>query len=269
MHIDSLFLMTFLSSIYIDKNEELSILDVGSYDVGGTYKNIFNKEKWSYTGADIEEGPNVDTVVDLGYKWSDIPSNTYDVVISGQCLEHVEAPWLWERAVERVLKPGGWCIVIAPWIHCYHAYPLDCWRIFPDGLRYLMTKWGSFSEVACDIFNEDTYFVGRKHPVSVTTDRTITGTIDCHKCLHAMKTNGEIWACPTCGEKIKVFDNWPVSVNKANALSAEEAIEVEKAITEGKCVRYSYEIHDKKYQQGTPKWVDVEVKHPVAKAAEL
>ena len=38
-----------------------SILDVGSYDVGGSIRDLFNKN--DYTGVDIIEGPNVDFVI--------------------------------------------------------------------------------------------------------------------------------------------------------------------------------------------------------------
>ena len=46
---------------YCEKNiENKKILDVGSYDVNGTMKPIF--EKGQYIGLDMEEGPNVDIV---------------------------------------------------------------------------------------------------------------------------------------------------------------------------------------------------------------
>ena len=39
-----------------------SVLDVGSYDVNGTYRPLF-PAGWDYLGVDIEKGPNVDLVV--------------------------------------------------------------------------------------------------------------------------------------------------------------------------------------------------------------
>ena len=42
--------------------ENKKILDIGSYDVNGTLKPIF--EKGNYIGLDMEAGPNVDVVSD-------------------------------------------------------------------------------------------------------------------------------------------------------------------------------------------------------------
>jgi SAM-dependent methyltransferase len=81
------------------------VLDVGSYNVNGTYRPIFGSG-YSYQGLDISPGPNVDIVANNLYRWP-VEDNFYDLVISGQCLEHVEAPWLWIDEVYRVCKPGG------------------------------------------------------------------------------------------------------------------------------------------------------------------
>ena len=40
----------------------LRILDVGSYDVNGSYKTLFTSPTFEYTGLDMESGPNVDIV---------------------------------------------------------------------------------------------------------------------------------------------------------------------------------------------------------------
>jgi hypothetical protein len=42
---------------------EVSVLDMGSYDVNGSYRHLFNEERYQYTGVDTEEGPNVDVVL--------------------------------------------------------------------------------------------------------------------------------------------------------------------------------------------------------------
>ena len=150
---------------------ELEILDVGSLDINGSYRKLFDSNpKWHYVGADAQGGSNVDVVLDWDYKWTEIQDESFDVVISGQTLEHVEAPWLAAKAMERVCRKDGLYVVIVPSRCDYHPYPLDCWRIFPDGMRYLMTKISSFSEIECQMFEyeldgvrvADTVFVGRK-----------------------------------------------------------------------------------------------------------
>ena len=64
-----------------DNIENKKILDVGSYDVNGTMKPIFQKGK--YVGLDMEKGPNVD-IVGVSHQ---IPfeKDEFDIVISSSC----------------------------------------------------------------------------------------------------------------------------------------------------------------------------------------
>lgn len=123
------------------RNNKISILDVGSQDVGGegggSYKNIFGNKNWKYVGADMKKGNNVDIVIKDVYRWKEIDSNSFDVVVSGQAFEHVEYFWLTMKEVKRVLKKDGLCCIIAPSSGPEHKYPLDCWRFYPDGFKAL------------------------------------------------------------------------------------------------------------------------------------
>lgn len=121
---------------YLNKNNELDILDVGSYDVNGTYKPLFQNPKWKYSGLDIVEGPNVDIVSRSAYDFG--LDKQFDVVVSGNCLEHVEAPWKWIKEVYNATKSGGVICIITPFSLGEHRYPVDCWRLLPDGYRYLL-----------------------------------------------------------------------------------------------------------------------------------
>jgi len=145
----------------LDKNNPLKILDVGSFDVCGSYKPLFDFPQWQYVGLDIIEGPNVDLVVDP-YEWA-VEDCSYDVVISGQCLEHVEMPWRWIMDVERVCKRGGLIIIIVPWNCHIHRHPVDCWRVLPDGLKVLCTKCADLDLQRCDAINcSDVLAIARK-----------------------------------------------------------------------------------------------------------
>jgi SAM-dependent methyltransferase len=81
-----------------------------------------------------------------------IPDNTYDLVFSAQVIEHVRKIWRWMPEVARVCKPGGLVITINPVSWHYHESPVDCWRIYPEGMRalcddagleVLLSEWGS------------------------------------------------------------------------------------------------------------------------------
>lgn len=66
------------------ENQELSILDIGSQNVNGSYKLLFDKPYWKYYGCDMVEGDNVNIVLKDIYNWKEIKSHSFDVVISGQ-----------------------------------------------------------------------------------------------------------------------------------------------------------------------------------------
>jgi hypothetical protein len=123
---------------YCEKNiENKKILDVGSYDVNGTMKPIF--EKGQYVGLDMEAGPNVD-IVRVSH---DIPfeKDEFDIVISSSCFEHDDMFWISFQEMCRVLKPGGYMYVQAPSNGPYHGWPGDNWRFYIDSWKAL-EKWG-------------------------------------------------------------------------------------------------------------------------------
>jgi SAM-dependent methyltransferase len=124
---------------------EFNVLDVGSQHVEGnllSYRSIFESlHNARYSGLDMIAGQNVDVVAKDPYKFP-LESNSFDLVISGQAFEHIEFPWLTIREIERVLRPGGFAIIIAPSSGPEHRYPNDCWRFYPDGMRAL-GKWAS------------------------------------------------------------------------------------------------------------------------------
>jgi SAM-dependent methyltransferase len=119
---------------YLLPSKSLKILDVGSYDVNGSYRQLFPSDSFEYTGMDMAPGPNVDIVPRNTYNWSEIDSESFDVVISGQAFEHIEFFWLTMAEMVRVAKRDGLFCIIAPNGFGEHRYPVDCWRFFTDGL---------------------------------------------------------------------------------------------------------------------------------------
>jgi len=115
--------------------ERLTILDLGSQDINGSYRPLFSEPAWRYVGIDMVAGKNVDVVLRDPYHWREIAANSADVVISGQTFEHTEFFWLTMHQIARALKPGGLCCVLAPSSGPEHRYPVDCWRVYPDGFR--------------------------------------------------------------------------------------------------------------------------------------
>jgi SAM-dependent methyltransferase len=111
-------------------------------DVGAT------KTMWNY-GEAVKENGNVYKTLDWGtnadyevnsYDWSHIPKQEFDVVISGQALEHDKYFWKTLENIRSILKSGDLVIIILPSCGAIHRYPVDCWRFYPDCAE-------SFSEI--------------------------------------------------------------------------------------------------------------------------
>jgi SAM-dependent methyltransferase len=119
------------------RTDELSLLDVGSQLVSvdqTTYKSLFDAPSWRYVGLDVEPGINVDVAVADPYRWEEVEADSFDVVVSGQALEHVKFFWLTAFEIGRVLKPGGITMLLAPSGGFEHRFPVDCWRYYRDGM---------------------------------------------------------------------------------------------------------------------------------------
>jgi SAM-dependent methyltransferase len=129
-----------LVSTYLDRDRALEAIDIGSYDVNGSYRTLFDNPSWRYTGVDLESGPGVDVVLRSPYGFP-FATGSADVILSGQAFEHVEYFWMTWLEMIRVLRPGGLIFLIAPSRGPEHRYPQDCWRFYPDGYRAL-AKFG-------------------------------------------------------------------------------------------------------------------------------
>lgn len=129
------FIREYIERYYIhESTEKLKVLDVGSQNVNGTYRTLFNQQIYDYQGLDVSQGDNVDIIPDDCYDWKELRTNFFDVVISGQAIEHIEFPWKTFKEISRVMKDTGICCIIAPSSLFEHRYPIDCYRFYPDGL---------------------------------------------------------------------------------------------------------------------------------------
>jgi SAM-dependent methyltransferase len=137
MHQSSIDKMQSFKDKYLQdkQSDKLIIFDLGSQNIGGSYRPIFESPNWKYFGVDVEAGENVDIVISNPYRWDEIQSGSVDVLISGQTLEHIEYFWITIMEIARVLKSDGICCLVAPSSGYEHRYPVDCWRFYPDGMR--------------------------------------------------------------------------------------------------------------------------------------
>ena len=143
MHDSSYKFMTGFVKNYVKNGD--SVLDVGSYNFNGCYRPLFQECK--YVGLDLESGPNVDIVIKDAYQYP-FPDNNFDIIICGQCLEHSFHPWKVVNEIGRVTKKCGFACLIAPWQWPIHRFPVDCFRILPDGMNQIMKDAG-FEVLTC------------------------------------------------------------------------------------------------------------------------
>jgi SAM-dependent methyltransferase len=166
LHVSSYEHMQRLVSKYLDRELAIEAIDIGAYDVNGSYRTLFDSPKWRYTGVDLEKGPGVDVVLNSPYRFP-FASRSVDVIVSGQAFEHVEYFWMSWLEMIRVLKPGGLIFLIAPSRGPEHRYPQDCWRFYPDGYRAL-AKFGR-----CELVDVTTDWEPHEDPGSAPWGDTV------------------------------------------------------------------------------------------------
>lgn len=171
MHYSSLYDCKDFKREYLDKSQKkkIKILEVGSLvmsknsdPLSGSFRRYFKDPRFEYIGVDIKAGPGVDVVSDNLYKYP-FEDNSFDVVLSGSTLEHVEDTHKWIREIARVTNDLVWILV--PNFCKEHRHPVDCWRILPDGMRFLLATIADmevlYSEKS-ERHSEDTIGIAKK-----------------------------------------------------------------------------------------------------------
>lgn len=146
MHAESLTNMQRFHDTYVAPHlplskSKLTLVDIGSMNENGTYRDIFPESAFAYVGVDLAAGDGVDVVADDPYAYP-LPDNHADIVISGQMMEHCEFFWLAFDEMMRIAKPGGLIVSIVPSCGPIHRYPVDCYRFLPDSMAALAKHAG-------------------------------------------------------------------------------------------------------------------------------
>lgn len=121
----------------------LRILEIGPNKRPSTFQDILGDMPLTWDTLDIASRDDIP----LTYRTEDeyrfpIPDKSYDLVISANVIEHVRKIWRWMPELARITKPGGHIITIAPVSWEYHEAPVDCWRIYPEGMKALCEEAG-------------------------------------------------------------------------------------------------------------------------------
>lgn len=112
------------------------VLEVGSYNVNGSIREVFQAGADSYVGIDMTAGPGVDLVLcshEIDQVW---PPETFDTVLCCEMLEHDPKPWFTVPQMHAALKSGGVLFVSAPTFGFpLHRFPKDYYRFGEDAFR--------------------------------------------------------------------------------------------------------------------------------------
>jgi SAM-dependent methyltransferase len=125
--------------LYVENNDSIKIVDVGSQDVNGSLRSVA-PEKCRYIGVDFIPGSGVDIVLKDPYSLP-FEDGAIDACACSSCFEHSEFFWLLFNELLRILKPDGILYINVPSNGVFHRFPVDCWRFYPDsGLA--LQNWG-------------------------------------------------------------------------------------------------------------------------------
>lgn len=119
----------------------LQVLEIGPDELPSTYRRLISTQDIVWHTLDGHDSPEL-TYPGAGLYSFPIPDGSYDIVLSGQVIEHVAKVWRWMPELARVTKPGGRVVTIAPCSWPYHEAPIDCWRFYPEALKALSEESG-------------------------------------------------------------------------------------------------------------------------------
>ena len=119
----------------------MRVLEIGPDLAPSTFETLVGDDSIKWDTVDLADG-HVHAPSQLTYTATSeyefpIEDDLYDIVVSGNVIEHVRRVWRWMPEVARVCKVGGLVITVNPVSWPYHEAPVDCWRIYPEGMRAL------------------------------------------------------------------------------------------------------------------------------------
>lgn len=142
MHLNSGLLFEKYAKTYFKQDSK--VLEIGPFGYPSSYNKIVNMGAQNWHTLDIgaeyisdaAQNP-LHSTSESEYKYP-FDDETFDIVLSGQVMEHVKSLWEWLDELKRITRKGGIIIIISPISWEYHEAPVDCWRIYPEGMKALL-----------------------------------------------------------------------------------------------------------------------------------
>jgi SAM-dependent methyltransferase len=146
MHLNSSLLFCKYAIPYFKNNNR--VLEIGPAGNPSAYCKMVNNSSVKWDTIDFVDSSFIGGAVDhLTYRLEEpyrfpVPDNTYDVVVAGQVIEHVQDVFRWVKELRRIVKSNGLVVLINPVSWPFHEAPIDCWRIFPSGMEVIAQDAG-------------------------------------------------------------------------------------------------------------------------------
>lgn len=129
---------------YVNADQQVTIVDIGSQDVNGSLRELAPLRS-KYVGVDFIEGKGVDIVISDPYHLP-FDDESIDICVCSSCFEHSEFFWLLFIEALRILKPNGILYLNVPSNGNFHRHPVDCWRFYPDS-GIALQNWARFNKI--------------------------------------------------------------------------------------------------------------------------
>jgi len=117
-----------------------TVLDVGAGSQNA--RPVVLKFAKRYIGLDIVDKTGALDVLGDMQDMNAIEDGSIDVVYSAGALGYARKPYRAVREMHRVLKPGGYCVVAAPFLNGIVDEPYHLFHYSPHGLAYLFEEAG-------------------------------------------------------------------------------------------------------------------------------
>jgi SAM-dependent methyltransferase len=159
---------------------DTGVLEVGPDGYPSTYRTFVGDRAGVWDTVELGGVPQA-TYQAVGEYEFPIEDGRYDIVLSGQVIEHVPRIWRWLPELARVCRPSGLVITINPVSWPFHRSPRDCWRAYPDGmtalyedssLEVVLSKWESLEAPGYK-----RYIPGRSRWFQPPTQRRLAGIL--------------------------------------------------------------------------------------------
>lgn len=128
------------------------ILEVGSRNVNGTVRDVLSHCASEYIGVDLFNGPGVDIVCNVAALTDTFATQSFDLVVSTEMLEHCLN---WQDALcqmASVLRQDGLMLITtrSPGFEL-HDYPADYWRFSYADFEKIFKPLGDIMAIQNDL----------------------------------------------------------------------------------------------------------------------